>query len=1001
METHSLRSLICWAVLVATVAMGAIAEARTWTVPKGDFSMDAEFVEVETQTDGDIVILKKEDGKTTRVRLDRLSERDQAYVVAEGRKKVANKPSQQAVRLAADAKSEDVDGILEGLCGQGKFQTAREFLTIIGTSPGIDDETKATISCRQATLELRAAAAVPEPQRSLKRALTLRAILRWVGFAQDRPEHTRAYSSVLQAVGAYRGLAQVCLLEAANLVGEKNRKREEVRQDAREYLRGASTTLAGFRERLKMQQRELDEKASRGGEPVDANRTEMIGQLITLDFRRAELAWRLTETYDDGSDLQKQQLVHAAEDYEDFVARYPRHVIALKAVVLVGKCYRELGNAQRTRETVVGMLTDEVVSKNDDILDLRHEALAMAFVLWGEQIQRTKDDHRALSIFEQAFRISDPLVKGKELRQPEYLAIVYQRARLAATMAKKNQRLRSQGLQKRYDAATKAAIDLATFVAEYEGEYQNAAAELRDSMKAHRESMSPPDTPNARLVSLIQNANSYRRAKPIFERACKANDVDLAKAVGSPEKVLLVRTVRALLIWAIVDRMEHVPGEDVRVAREALLKEVADIETELDELRESTQPQKADPETKKPLEVVEPADAKMGWGNLALSDDAVETLVGRGTWISSNNDEVSGWNPRKGILRGLAVFRGGGTPKSEAAVGAWLNWLARHQNRKGQNAGSWSFNLTRGDRCQFENPGQNASKIGATSLGLLAFLGQGHTHIAPGPYRDTVLAALKFLLSRMDRSGHFNEGMAQNKSLIASHGIAACALAEAYGMTGDKQLLRSAQLALNYTVTSQHREGGWGNLSGQAGHTSVVGWQMIALKSAERAGLEIPEKVFSGVMGYLESVQQEGGFKYNHQPEKPGGNLPATSAIGLLCRTYLGGPRDHAAFQGGVAYLGDMGLQPFNVKFNYYATMFLFQNDGPRGDAWQKWNAAMREHLLKSQDKGRELRKQGSWFFAKENSNGRPTAGGRLYHTALSIMTLEVYYRYENIYDAE
>jgi hypothetical protein len=62
---------------------------------------------------------------------------------------------------------------------------------------------------------------------------------------------------------------------------------------------------------------------------------------------------------------------------------------------------------------------------------------------------------------------------------------------------------------------------------------------------------------------------------------------------------------------------------------------------------------------------------------------------------------------------------------------------------------------------------------------------------------------------------------------------------------------------------------------------------------------------------------------------------------------------------------------------------------------WPRWNAKNREQLVARQ--ARVAHEAGSWFF-----NDHDTApGGRLAHTALAILTLEVYYRLLPIYREE
>ena len=77
------------------------------------------------------------------------------------------------------------------------------------------------------------------------------------------------------------------------------------------------------------------------------------------------------------------------------------------------------------------------------------------------------------------------------------------------------------------------------------------------------------------------------------------------------------------------------------------------------------------------------------------------------------------------------------------------------------------------------------------------------------------------------------------------------------------------------------------------------------------------------------------------------------------------------------------------MYYNYYATLVLHHYG--RSD-WRRWNPKMREYLVKSQSTREH--EAGSWYFEE----GYSRDGGRLYTTALSILTLEVYYRYLPLY---
>ncbi len=83
-----------------------------------------------------------------------------------------------------------------------------------------------------------------------------------------------------------------------------------------------------------------------------------------------------------------------------------------------------------------------------------------------------------------------------------------------------------------------------------------------------------------------------------------------------------------------------------------------------------------------------------------------------------------------------------------------------------------------------------------------------------------------------------------------------------------------------------------------------------------------------------------------------------------------------------------------NIYYWYYATQLLHNM---KGDKWERWNLKIREGLISMQVKDSSCA-QGSWdpFLPQPDLWGR--MAGRLYLTSLSILTLEVYYRYLPIY---
>jgi hypothetical protein len=154
------------------------------------------------------------------------------------------------------------------------------------------------------------------------------------------------------------------------------------------------------------------------------------------------------------------------------------------------------------------------------------------------------------------------------------------------------------------------------------------------------------------------------------------------------------------------------------------------------------------------------------------------------------------------------------------------------------------------------------------------------------------------------------------------------------------------------------------------------------------AYLQVSPVTIKKAIDFLDSVQQDGGASYGYSgPGKGAG----TSAVGLLCRMYLGWKKDHPALQAGVIRLAKMGPSQ-DLYFNYYATQIMHHMEG---DIWQSWNTKMRDSLVNAQAKtGHET---GSWFDKFSGGHG-PESAGRLYTTAMATMILEVYYRHLPIY---
>ena len=353
---------------------------------------------------------------------------------------------------------------------------------------------------------------------------------------------------------------------------------------------------------------------------------------------------------------------------------------------------------------------------------------------------------------------------------------------------------------------------------------------------------------------------------------------------------------------------------------------------------------------------------------------------------------------RQGMTRAKLLRREGGTARSEKSVEDGLDWIVRHQRADG----SWGLDFH--DQCQASpcpfQPARTQSDTAATGLALLPLLGAGHIHTVKDRYQDAVRRGLEWLTAHQSPDGDLFTGP-PGMAYLYSHAIATMALCEAYGLSGDASLQPAARGAIEFICNSQDPVGGgWRYSPGQPGDTSVFGWNIFALRSAHLAGIKVPQNILKACSRYLDQAATDRSrVTYLYQPGRPrGGNLldPVMTTEALLSRQLLGWPRDFPPLVKGVgmisAHLQESDVR--NIYYWYYATQLLHNMKGER---WERWNLKIREGLISMQVKDGTCA-QGSWDPFLPQPDLWAGHAGRLYLTSLSILTLEVYYRYLPIY---
>ncbi len=348
--------------------------------------------------------------------------------------------------------------------------------------------------------------------------------------------------------------------------------------------------------------------------------------------------------------------------------------------------------------------------------------------------------------------------------------------------------------------------------------------------------------------------------------------------------------------------------------------------------------------------------------------------------------------------------QGSPPPLTEESVDQGLNFLVRHQLADG----SWSLQGINGE------PASLVTDTGATALALLAFQGAGYSH-REHQYADVVRGGIEYLLKNQKPDGDLFLPMDErsNESVwLYSHALATLALCEAYGMTQDPSLKEPAQKALNFIVSAQHPErGGWRYAPQVGSDTSVTGWMMMALKSGELAGLEVPEATYLKIRQWLDKSQasQRERHLYRYNPLAPdtieqrhGREASKTmTAVGLLMRLYLGWRRDNPNMVKGAEYLAEnlpslgTNREPQrDTYYWYYATQVMFHMGG---DYWKTWNDRLHPLLMDAQIKDGPL--AGSWDPRGPVPDRWAPHAGRLYVTTMNLLSLEVYYRHLPLYE--
>lgn len=370
------------------------------------------------------------------------------------------------------------------------------------------------------------------------------------------------------------------------------------------------------------------------------------------------------------------------------------------------------------------------------------------------------------------------------------------------------------------------------------------------------------------------------------------------------------------------------------------------------------------------------SDEILGMPDILDEDVVSEMPIGSTPRIAVDSGVSKGfkgiykYRSRGGIKKALRAY--GGSKAAYDAVLAGLAWLAQAQ----ESDGRWDMKKWGGTA---------GDDVGATGLALLAFLGAGHTE-RDGKYNYVVRRGLSWLIKSQSSSGKLPY------RTFYCMGMGAMALSEAYAMGGNPTVGRAAQRAIEFICQQQAKSpsGGFG-YGGPGNDMSVTHWQLMAMKSALVAGLRLPPKAISRSKKFLDlSFNANGSSDYRADGNPSNSGSPAVSAAGLMCRQFFGWPRNDPEVLKSAKFIRSIGPHITNLYYLYIGTLAMFQMGSPY---WDEWNRKFRDKLISQQIKKGAFR--GSWDPDKYTFGKR---GGRVYTTAMAILSLEVYYRFLPVY---
>src|SRR5262245_3057095 len=308
--------------------------------------------------------------------------------------------------------------------------------------------------------------------------------------------------------------------------------------------------------------------------------------------------------------------------------------------------------------------------------------------------------------------------------------------------------------------------------------------------------------------------------------------------------------------------------------------------------------------------------------------------------------------------------------KTDAVVRSALKWLASKQSPNG----SWGL-----------SDEEQRHPTAMTGYVFMAFQAAGQLP-GEGEFGKNVTAGMQYLLDSTAGDGLM--GNRNDGQYMYGHGVASIALAELYGQTRSPAMRPKLERVIKVIVASQNSEGGWRYRPiARDADISVTVLQVVALRAAKNAGLDVPQATLDNAVKYVKKCfhAPSGGFGY--QPSREPGFARTAAAIYSLqvCGLY-----DDEMVKRGSEYLikNNKDRDQWFTYGNFYAAPAQYMVGG---ETWRTYYNETKDLLLKNVSNKGDL-----YFWEPKLDQGRPV--GQVYCTAVYTKILAMPYHYIPLY---